>query len=94
MEATTSSRLDSHSGSVRTRPLSHLPHSLSQLLHRACDQQGVGEGGWGGGWGGHSLSQLLHRAWCWVQTRGVGLGDGVAARGVGRAAPASAASPT
>ena len=32
MEAAASSRELSHSGSVRTRPLSHLAHSLSQLL--------------------------------------------------------------
>lgn len=32
MEASASSRELSHSGSVRTRPLSHFWHSLSQLL--------------------------------------------------------------
>ena len=35
MEATASSRELSHSGSVRTRPLSHFWHSLSQLLRHA-----------------------------------------------------------
>lgn len=40
MEATASSRELSQSGSVRTRPLSHFWHSLSQLL-----RQGGGQGG-------------------------------------------------